>query len=86
MKEESIVVDELTSFAFNIRKEMCVVLESLFSFLKIFEEKKAHNMLSLMLDPRFKSLCLVFSFIGRDHVVEVPSPFASFGRIRKCFC
>jgi hypothetical protein len=33
MKEESIVVDELTSFAFNIRKEMCVVLESFFSFL-----------------------------------------------------
>ncbi len=71
MKEESIVVDELTSFAFNIRKEMCVVLESLFSFLKIFEEKKAHNMLSLMLDPRFKSLCLVFSFIGREQGVAI---------------
>jgi hypothetical protein len=29
------------------------------------EEKKAYNMLSLMLDPRFKSLKLVFSLIGQ---------------------
>jgi hypothetical protein len=34
MEEASIVVDELTSFAFNIRKEVFVVLESFFSFLR----------------------------------------------------
>jgi hypothetical protein len=53
MEEESIVVDELTSFVYNIKKEVCVVLENFFSFLKIFEEKKAHNRFSMMLDPRF---------------------------------
>jgi hypothetical protein len=52
MEEESIIVDELTSFASNIRKEVCVVLESFLFFLRKFEEKKAHNMLSLMLDTR----------------------------------
>jgi hypothetical protein len=33
-------------------------------FLKKYEERKAHNMLSLMLDPRFKTLPLMSSFIG----------------------
>jgi hypothetical protein len=51
MEEQLIVVVELSSFAFNIIKEVCVVLESFLSFLKKIEEKKAHNMLSLMLDP-----------------------------------
>jgi hypothetical protein len=47
------------------------VLETFLSFLKKFEEKKAHHMLSLMLDPRFKSLCLVSSFIGREQGVAI---------------
>ncbi len=52
-------------FAFNIRNEVCVVLAFL-SFLKKFGEKKTHNMCYLMLNPRFKSLRLVSSFIGRE--------------------
>ncbi len=47
------------------------MLESFFSFLKIFEKKKTHNMFSLMLDPRFKSLCFVFSFIEREQGVAI---------------
>jgi hypothetical protein len=65
MEEESIVVDELTFFAFNIREEVCVVL-ALLSFLRKFAKKKARNIFYLMLDPRFKSLHLVSSFIGRE--------------------
>jgi hypothetical protein len=38
MQKESIVVDELTSFASNIRKEVCVGI--FFFFLRKFEEKK----------------------------------------------
>jgi hypothetical protein len=40
----------------------------------ILQEKckiKAHNMLSFMLDPKFKSLCLILSFIGQEHVVSI---------------
>jgi len=77
MEEESIVVDELTSFAYNIKKEVCVVLENFFSFLKIFEKKKAHNMFSMMLDPRFLSLCLVSSFIGREQGVAIVEEYDS---------
>ncbi len=28
-------------------------------------------MLSFMLDPKFKSLCLILSFIGQEHVVSI---------------
>ncbi len=65
MEEESIAVDELTFFSFNIKKEVCFVLAFL-SFLRKSREKKVHNMFYLMLDSRFKSLCLVSSFIGRE--------------------
>jgi len=71
MEEESIIVDELTFFAFNIKKEVCVVLEFFLSFLRKLEKKKGHNMFSLMSDPRFKSLSLVSSFIGREQGVAI---------------
>jgi hypothetical protein len=55
MEEESIIVDELTFYAFNIKKEVCIVLISFLSFLRKFEKNKAHNILFLLLDPRFIS-------------------------------
>jgi hypothetical protein len=48
----------------TIKKEVMKVLDSFLSFKKQNEERKAHNMLSLMLDFRFKSLRLVSSLIG----------------------
>jgi hypothetical protein len=45
MEEESIVVDELTLFASNMKKGVCVVLESFLSFLRKFEKNKVHNIL-----------------------------------------
>jgi hypothetical protein len=40
-------------------------LDSFISFLKKYEEKKSHSMLSLMLDPRFLTFLLVSSL--SDH-------------------
>jgi hypothetical protein len=39
--------------------------------LKKYENKEAHNMISLMLDPRFKSLHIVSSFVGREQGVTL---------------
>jgi len=47
------LVEELAFLACNIRKEVCVVLDSFLSFLRTYEEKSTHNMVSLILDPRF---------------------------------
>jgi hypothetical protein len=66
MEKDGNVVYELSCLAFNIKKEVIKVLDSFLSFLKKYEERKAHDMLSLMLDPRFKTFCLVSSFIGHE--------------------
>jgi hypothetical protein len=58
MEKESIVALELGFLAFNIRRKKlwCLIWK-----------KKAHSMLlSLMLDPKFKNLHLVSSFIGLE--------------------
>jgi hypothetical protein len=52
--------------ASNIKKEIIQVLDSFLSFFRKYEKRKAHNMLSLMLDPRFKILCLVSLLIGHE--------------------
>jgi hypothetical protein len=46
-------------------------LDVFLSFFKKHKENKTHNMLSLMLDLRFKSLRLVPSLIGGEHVVSI---------------
>ncbi len=44
MKKEANVVIELTCLTSNIKMEVCVGLDSIFSFFKKYE-KKTHNML-----------------------------------------
>jgi hypothetical protein len=39
----------------KIRKEVCGVLDFFLSFLRKYENTKAHNMVFLMLYPKFKS-------------------------------
>ncbi len=47
------------------------MLDSFLSLLRKYEEKKPHNMLSLMLDARFKNLHLVPFFIGSKQGVAI---------------
>jgi hypothetical protein len=58
MEDDSIVSNELSLPTSNVKREVINVLDSFFSFLKKYENKKAHNVISLMLDPRFKSFCI----------------------------
>jgi hypothetical protein len=71
MEENFDVAFELICLAFNIRKEVCGIFNSFLSFLKKFDERKTHNMLVLMLDPRFKSFQLVFFFISHDQRIAI---------------
>ncbi len=57
---------ELTTLASNIKLKVFGVLDSFLSFLKTYEEKKTHNMLSLMLDLRLKSLHFVSSYVDKE--------------------
>ncbi len=66
MEEDFSVAPKLICLACNIRKEVCGVLDNCLSFLKKFNERKTHNMLTLMLDLKFKKFRLMFYFIGHD--------------------
>jgi len=50
---------------------MYVVLDSFFILFFVNEERKAHNTLSLMLDPRFKNLKLISSLIGQEQGIFI---------------
>jgi hypothetical protein len=63
METDGNVIYELSCLASNIKNEVFQVLDSFLSFLKKMKQK-AHNMLSLMLNCRFKTLYLVSSLIG----------------------
>jgi hypothetical protein len=71
MEDDSIISNELSLLAFNIRREVINVLNSFLSFLKKYENRKAHNMISLMLDPRFQSLRIISSFVGREQGIAL---------------
>jgi hypothetical protein len=58
MEDDSIVSNELYLMISNVKRDAINVLNSFLSFFKKHENKKAHNMISLMLDPKFKSFCI----------------------------
>jgi hypothetical protein len=47
------------------------VLDSFLSFLKKYENKKVHNRISLIVDPKFKSFRKVSSFVGKEQGVAL---------------
>jgi hypothetical protein len=64
MDDDGKITLELSLLASNIIKIVVGILNYFLTFLKNCEQKKVHNMFSLMLDPRFKGLCLVSSYVG----------------------
>ncbi len=71
MEDDMVVALELSMLTSNIRKQVWNILDDFLSFPMKCEEKKAHTMLSLMLDARFKSFRLIFSFINQEQVVSI---------------
>jgi hypothetical protein len=78
MEEDGNVVYELSCLASNIKKEVIKVLDFFLSFLKKNEERKAHNMLLLMLDLRFKILRFVSSLIGCEQAKAIVEEYDKF--------
>jgi hypothetical protein len=50
---------ELPMFSSNVREQVCDILDGFLLFLMKYEKKKTHNILFLMLNPRFKNFKLV---------------------------
>jgi hypothetical protein len=66
---------ELGAFAKNIKKEVIGVIDFFLTFLTKYNEKRMHNMLALLLDFKFESLKLIYSFIGCEHRVTIAKEY-----------
>jgi len=71
MDDDSIVNDGLSLLTFNIKKEVINVFDFFLSFLKVYDKRKAHNMINFMLNPRRKSLRIISSFVGKEQGVTL---------------
>jgi hypothetical protein len=82
------VACELSCLTSNIKKEIIQVLDSFLSFLKKYEKRKARNMLSLLLDPRFFKFHLMSPLIGHEQgkaIVEEYDKKSLFPMLLKCY-
>ncbi len=62
---------KLTTLASNIKSKVFGVLDYFLSLLRTYEKKKTHNLLSFMLDPKFKNLCLIFSYVNKEQIMHI---------------
>jgi hypothetical protein len=46
--------------------------------MDFFQPTKAHNMVALMLDPRFKDLTLVADYVGHVFAIEIATTFVNY--------
>jgi hypothetical protein len=63
MDDDTALSLKLATIACNIKSKVFGVLDYFLSLLKTYEEKKTHNLLSFMFNPKFKNLCLIFSYV-----------------------
>jgi hypothetical protein len=54
-----------------MQKQVVIVIQPFLSFLLSFQEYKAHNMSSMMLDPHFKGLRLVIQYVEKEKVALI---------------
>ncbi len=64
LDDDYAITFELSLFVSNIEKEVCGVFDSFLSFLRKYEEREVDNTFSLILDPQFKGLRQISSFVG----------------------
>ncbi len=86
--DDSIVAQELSLLASNIRRKICRILDGFLSFFKNCERNKAHNVLFLMLDLRFKNLRSISSFIDQEQVVSIVEEYdqrSLFDMFLRCY-
>lgn len=66
---------ELGTFARNVKKEVCGVIDFFLAFLKKYDARRIHNILSLMLNLKFKILKLISCFIGHEQGMDIAEKY-----------
>ncbi len=70
-KEINVFDYELEELISCMKCQVLEVLLPFISFMHGLEEKKGHNTLVLMLDPRYKSMHLVVTYLGHEVVATL---------------
>jgi len=86
MEKKSIDVLELGFWFLTLEKWFVVFIFSCFG--RKYEKRKVHNMLSLMLTPKFKNLLLMCSFIALEQgkvIVEAYDEKILYPMLLKCY-
>jgi hypothetical protein len=66
---------ELYLFWQHMQKQVVQVLNLFLSFMAYFQKAKAHNMLAMILDLRFKGLKLVIQYVGEKRTLHIASEY-----------
>ncbi len=53
----------------NMQKQVAFILRPFLDFVDCFKLSKVHNMVVLMLDPRFKDLSLIGDYVGHSFAI-----------------
>jgi hypothetical protein len=59
----------------HMTSEVMAILTPFLTFTSTYIASKAHNMLTLMLDPCFKSLDVVKGFVGRAKIIQMVAEY-----------
>jgi hypothetical protein len=63
------------------------VLDFFLSFLNVYGKRKTHNMIFLMLNPKYKNLRIIYSFVGKEQGVALVEEYdrkSSCPMLAKC--
>ncbi len=55
----------------NRQLEVINVIKPFLEFLRSFDVRQAHNMMAIMLDPRFKALHIVENLVGCENAIQL---------------
>jgi len=62
---------KLIIFQNNMHAKVVKVIKPFLQFLQAYDSHQVHNMLALMLDPRFKSLKVVENYVGCGACIQL---------------
>jgi hypothetical protein len=71
LMEEDFFYHKLKELEVRMKWQILEVILAFISFLHSYDSKRGHNMLALMLNPRFKSMRLITIFLGCENATII---------------
>jgi hypothetical protein len=67
--------NEILALQINMRLKVIKVIKPFLQFLKTFDGGHTHNMMAIMLDPCFKSLCVVENLLECGNAIWLATKY-----------